>query len=200
MDDRGDGVVHSEMPSTRIQTEGGRVHGFRVWVNLPADAKRIAPNYQGLEPSELTVVEGDGWTARVVAGELLGGVGPATTHTPIAYGHLTVEPGATVDVDVADDHVAGLYAFRGAGSVGPEDTTLQSRALAVFDRGRGGLRVRVADDAIEPLDALVLTGRPLGEPVARYGPFVMNTRDELIEAIEDFQAGRMGHIAATGRA
>ena len=194
----GDGVVHSEMPSRRIQTDGGRVHGFQLWVNLPASAKRITPKYQGLDADDLAIVEGDGWTVRVVAGSMLGAEGPAVTHTPIAYAHLTVQPGAELRIEAADDHSAGIYGFKGSGTVGPDATDLPRRTLAVFERVAGDLVVAVPADAEEALDALVLTGRPLDEPVARYGPFVMNTRDELVEAVEDFQAGRMGRIAATG--
>ena len=196
----GDGIVHSEMPSRRIRTEGGRVHGFQLWVNLPIEAKRVRPRYQSLDADEVTTVVGDGWVARIVAGSMLGADGPAETRTPIGYAHVTVEPGCELRIPVPDDHQGGIYVFAGAARVGPDRDALPTRSLAVFARGPGDLRVEVADDAPGPLDALVLTGRPLDEPVARYGPFVMNTRAELVEAIEDFNAGRMGRIAATGRA
>ncbi len=166
----GDGIVHSEMPSRRIQTEGGRVHGFQLWVNLRAADKRATPRYQSLDAADLTRVSGAGWTARIVAGSLFGATGPAETRTPIAYAHITLEPGTELLIEAPDDHHAGIYCFAGSGTVGADH------------------------------EALVLTGEALNEPVARYGPFVMNTRDELIEAVEDYQAGRMGTIAAAGRA
>jgi hypothetical protein len=196
----GDGVVHSEMPSRRIQTEGGRVHGFQIWVNLPAADKRTTPRYQSLDADRLPTVEGDGWRARIVAGTMLGATGPAATHTPIGYGHVTLEPGAAVTIPVPADHNAGVYVFRGAATVGSPPTAVPERHLAVFGRDPGALVLSVPADATGPCDALVLTGRPLDEPVARYGPFVMNTREELVEAFDDFQEGRMGAIAATGHA
>ena len=196
----GDGVVHSEMPSRRIQTEGGRVHGFQIWVNLPAADKRTTPRYQSLDADQLTTVEGDGWTARLVAGEILGATGPAATHTPIGYAHLTMAPGATLRIPVPADHNAGIYAFAGSGLVGEPGQPLPERSLAAFGRVEGDLVIGVPAQAAGPLDALVLTGRPLDEPVARYGPFVMTSREELVEAFEDFQAGRMGAIPPSGAA
>ena len=195
----GDGVIHSEMPSLRIQTEGGRVHGFQIWVNLPAADKRTPPRYQSLRASELGRAEGTGWTARVIAGSMLDADGPATTHTPIGCAHVTIQPGASVSIDVPDEHHAGIYAFGGRGAVGPAGTPLPLRHLAVFDRVPGTLEATVPTDSAVPLDVLVLTGRPLDEPVARYGPFVMNTRQELIEAFDDYKNGRMGSIAPAGR-
>jgi len=194
----GDGIVHSEMPSRRIQTEGGRVHGFQIWVNLPAARKRTPPHYQSLEASDLTTINGDGWTAKVIAGSLLGVDGPAATHTPIGTAHITIEPGARVEIPVAEDHNAGVYSFAGSGFAGTPGTPLAERSLAVFERGEGAVVLAVADDAESAMEALVLTGRPLDEPVARYGPFVMNTQEELVEAFDDYQAGRMGSIDPLG--
>ncbi len=196
----GDGIVHSEMPSRRIQTEGGRVHGFQLWVNLRAADKRATPRYQSLDADDLTRVEGDGWTALIVAGSMFGAEGPAETRTPIAYAHLTLQPGTELHIQTPDDHQAGIYCFAGSGTVGADATELPLRHLAVFDRVPGDLVLGVPAGSDGPLDALVLIGEALDEPVARYGPFVMNTRDELIEAVEDYQAGRMGTIAAAGRA
>jgi len=196
----GDGIVHSEMPSHQIRTEGGRVHGFQIWVNLPRSHKRTEPRYQSLEADDLTTLDGDGWTARIIAGSLLGEDGPATTHTPIGAAHIVVEPGARIEIPVADDHNAGVYSFSASGLVGDPGQALAERSLAVFERGEGAVVVSVADDADMALEALVLTGRPLDEPIARYGPFVMNTREELIEAFDDYNAGRMGSIDPVGNA
>ncbi len=194
----GDGVVHSEMPTERAQSEGGRAHGMQLWVNLPRELKRTAPRYQALTADNLAEVSGDGWSARVVAGDVLGGQGPAATHTPVGYAHLTVQPGATVRIPVPDAHSAALYAFSGSALAGTSGEELAEHALAVFERTSGDMLVEVPAESEHPLESLVLTGQPLNEPVARYGPFVMNTRAEIEEAIEDFQAGRMGTIAATG--
>ena len=188
----GDGIVHSEMPSRKLQTEGGSVHGFQLWVNLPMSNKRANPRYQTIESDELGLATGAGWTARVIAGSVLGAQGPTDTHTSVNYAHVTLEPGATVAVDLPNDHNVGVYGFKGSGSVNGE--AVEQRTLAVAGPAGGGL-VLVASDA-SPWDVLVMSGRPLNEPVARYGPFVMNTRAEIIEAVEDFNAGRMGSITA----
>jgi len=194
----GDGIVHSEMPSSAIQVHGGRVHGFQIWVNLPRADKRATPRYQSITAPDLTTVDGPGWSAKIIAGSLLGVEGPAATHTPIGAAHIVIEPGGSLEIDLAAGHTAGVYAFVGSGVVGAERTPMPERSLAVHARGEGSLLVAVASDAPDNLEALVLTGRPIGEPVARYGPFVMNTRDEIVEAFDDFQAGRMGAIPASG--
>jgi redox-sensitive bicupin YhaK (pirin superfamily) len=194
----GDGIVHCEMPSTRIQTEGGRVHGFQLWVNLPAADKRTKPRYQALAAAQLPNVSGDDWRAIVIAGDILGVSGPAATHTPIVYAHVTVDPGGSIDIELPSDHQAGFYLFGGSASVGADDQAIGLRQLAVFAPGQGSLRLSVPADATEPADALLMAGRPLDEPVARHGPFVMNTEAEIVEAIEDYQAGRMGKIVPAG--
>lgn len=194
----GDGIVHCEMPSRRIQVEGGRTHGFQLWVNLPAELKRTRPRYQSLTAAEIPTVSGDGWNAVVIAGEVLGASGPAATHTPIIYTHLTIEPGTALSVEIPADHQAGLYLFAGSASVGARSRTVETHQLAVFAPGSGALAITVPSDSAEVGQMLLMGGRPLGEPVARHGPFVMNNRSELIEAIEDYQAGRMGTIAPAG--
>ncbi len=194
----GDGIVHSEMPSGRIQTEGGVGHGLQLWVNLPAALRRTPPKYQALPADQMAVASGTGWSADVVAGSILGATGPASTHTPIGFARLTVEPSTTLRVPTTDGHTALVYAFAGTAAVGAEGRDLLAHHLAVFaDRG-GDIVLAVDDDATESLDCIVLTGEPIGEPMTRYGPFVMNTSAEIDEAISDFNAGRMGAIAATG--
>jgi redox-sensitive bicupin YhaK (pirin superfamily) len=196
----GQGIVHSEMPSARIRAEGGFVHGFQIWVNLPRSHKMTPPRYQGLPAEELGVAEGEGWSAKIVAGEVCGVRGPATTHTPITYAHLVMQPGARVSIPVEPTHNVGLYVFAGEALVGMRAVGVAARALAVLEPGEGDLVVSTHPDAEGELHALVLTGEPIGEPVARHGPFVMNTREELIQAFEDYQAGRMGMIRPGGTA
>ncbi len=194
----GDGIVHSEMPSQRIQQEGGRTHGFQLWVNLPAHAKRTRPRYQSITADQIPKVQGDRWRATVIAGHLLGADGPAATHTPIVYAHLRVEAGGEVTLDIPDDHQIALYVFGGS-MTASGTTVVDEHQMAVFAPGPGPVTVHgTADRVAEPTEVLVMAGRPLGEPVARYGPFVMNTRDELITAMEDYQTGRMGTIAPAG--
>lgn len=194
----GDGIVHSEMPSTRIQTEGGVGHGIQLWVNLPAALRRTTPKYQALLADDIASVDGPGWTTEVVAGSMLGAKGPADTHTPIGFARVAVEPGATLRIPTVLGHTALVYCFAGQAAIGQTDETLTAHNLAVLDRNGGDITIAVPIDAAESFDCIVLTGEPIGEPMARYGPFVMNTRDELQTAIADFNAGRMGSIAATG--
>ncbi|MDG2113556.1 MAG: pirin family protein [Actinomycetota bacterium] len=194
----GDGIVHCEMPSQRIRTEGGRTHGFQLWVNLPAELKRTQPRYQSLTAPEIPKVSGDGWEVVVIAGDVLGVSGPARTHTPIVYAHLTVDSGTELSVEIPADHQAGLYLFAGSASVGADRSRVAAHQLAVFAPGDGALTIAAPSDAEEATQALLMAGRPLGEPVARHGPFVMNSHAELIEAVEDYQAGRMGTIAPAG--
>jgi redox-sensitive bicupin YhaK (pirin superfamily) len=196
----GDGIVHSEMPSERMQTEGGFSHGLQLWVNLPATLRRTRPKYQSLPGDRLAKASGTGWSADVVAGSLFGVEGPAETNTPIGYARVTVEPGTRLAIPVPDRHTAAVYAFDGAGTVGDPGEALDTHELAVFDRAGGDVVISVPADAAGPLDVLVLTGEPINEPIARYGPFVMNTRAEIEAAIDDFNAGRMGSIPAVGSA
>ena len=190
----GDGIVHSEMPSRRLQTEGGMIHGFQLWVNLPQNNKRAKPRYQTITSDQIGRSTGDGWNARVIAGTLLGASGPTDTHTPIVYAHLTLDPGTSITVDLPVDHNVGVYGFKGTGAVDGED--VGDRTLAVAEPGEGALNLSVPSDADQSWDVLVMSGQPLNEPVARYGPFVMNTREEILEAVQDFNAGRMGTIPA----
>jgi redox-sensitive bicupin YhaK (pirin superfamily) len=194
----GDGIIHSEMPSARIQTEGGAGHGLQLWVNLPASLRRTPPAYQGLVADDIASVSGDGWAAEVVAGPMLGVVGPAQTHTPIGYARVTIQPGTTMRIPTTDGHTALVYSFAGSATVGDRDEQLETNHLAVFDRAGGDIVLTVSADAAGPLDCVVLTGEPVNEPMVRYGPFVMNTEAEIKEAISDFNAGRMGSIPATG--
>ena len=188
----GAGIVHREQPGESIRRNGGRTHGFQLWVNLPAADKMTAPAYQGFEPADIPASTVDGVTVRVIAGELSGLRGVADTHSPIVYAHVTIDEGATFRADLPHDSNVGLYLFAGGGAVGPSEQPVQTHDLVIFDRESGTISVT----ATEPLELLLLAGKPLNEPVARYGPFVMNTRQQLIDAFEDYQAGRMGATAA----
>lgn len=196
----GDGIVHSEMPSTRIQREGGVGHGLQLWVNLPASLRRTPPKYQALLADDMASVSGQGWTAEVVAGSMLGAAGPAATHTPMGFARVTIQPDSTLHVPTTEGHTALVYAFAGTATVGPAGDELRAHHLAVLADDGGAIVLDIAADASEPFDCVVLTGAPIGEPMVRYGPFVMNTSDEIEAAISDFNAGRMGTIPATGAA
>ena len=190
----GSGVVHSEMPGTRMQREGGRSHGLQLWVNLPRAAKMTPPRYQDLRAADIPKVERDGVTAAVIAGEALGVVGPANTHLPILYVHASVDEGATLDLAVPSDTNAFAYVLSGSGEFGPDGRVATRSKLVSFGPGGDGVRVVAAPGGVE---VVVLAGRPLHEPVVRYGPFVMNTKSEIIEAFDDYQAGRMGQISGS---
>ena len=193
----GDGIIHSEMPSQKIRTDGGRVHGFQLWVNLPAIHKRTTPRYQAITADQIPLVEGDGWRAIVIAGEVLGARGPAGTHTPICYSHITLTPTGSLELELPGDHQIGLYVFNGAGLFGAKQTRVQEHEMAVFEPGDGTVHLSAADPCSDT-EILLMAGRPIGEPVARHGPFVMNTEAEVLQAMKDYEAGRMGKIVPTG--
>jgi quercetin 2,3-dioxygenase len=187
----GDGVVHSEMPTEQIRREGGRVHGFQLWVNLPHADKRMRPRYQDVRAATIPVAEGaDGkLRVRVIAGEALGKRAVIDTRTPIFYLHFSLQPGARHVQPAASDHNVFAYVVSGAVELGGR--TVKKGQMAIF--GPGDAVELAANEAAE---LLLLGGKPLGEPVARYGPFVMTTREEIMEALADFRAGRMGAIPA----
>ena len=191
----GSGLVHSEMPHPDFQKRGGTTHGFQIWVNLPRDRKLMAPRYQEIAAAEIPFAESnDGLVqARVIAGESLGVSARIETVIPITYLHLTIAPGGALEQPLVPALNAMVYCFGGAGEFGPHGTPATDGQLVFFGDGDEA-RIAVSPDATEPLQALLLAGAPLGEPVARYGPFVMNTRDELVQAMQDFESGKMGRI------
>ena len=190
----GSGVVHSEMPSRRMQTEGGRVEGFQIWVNLPADRKMTDPRYQEVPKARIPQVELDDGRAvvRLIAGRAHGVEGAVETTSPILYAHATVQPGGRADLPAAAGMNAMVYVIHGSGSVGVDDRPVRQYELAVLEHDGDAVHLVAGDD--EPFDVLVLAGEPLREPIARYGPFVMNTRQQIVDAFEDYQAGRLGSI------
>ena len=188
----GSGVVHSEMPDDEILRRGGRMHGFQLWVNLPRRDKKMAPRYQELKAAEIPEASTpDGRVRlRVLAGEALGARASIDTRTPIVYLDCRIEAGASFTQPLAPGDNAFAYVVDGSGRFGRERTPGRDGELVLFARD-GDSAVLEADPG-EPLHALLVAGTPIAEPVARYGPFVMNTRAELVEAVEDFQNGRFG--------
>jgi len=196
----GAGIVHSEMPSEPIVMRGGTFHGTQLWVNLPATHKWATPRYQDIEPGNvrlLTTHDG-GAVVRLIAGDLAGHEGPGVTWTPIAYAHASIAPGARIEVPWNPAFNALAYALAGRGSAGTERRPLAEGQIAVL--GAGDHLVVSADDAQSApspsFEVLLLGGAPIREPIAWYGPFVMNTKQEIVAAIEDYQAGKMGAIPA----
>ncbi|MFM2124674.1 MAG: hypothetical protein RL328_1125 [Acidobacteriota bacterium] len=191
----GSGLVHSETPETEFRKTGGRLHGFQIWVNLPKRDKMMAPRYQ--EVPKAQIPEGrsaDGQaTVKVIAGEALGARAVIDTRIPIQYLHFTLQPGASLEQPVPKAENAFAYVFKGSAII--DGQRVEPHHLAVFHRNGEAVRLEAAADSTEPLQLLLLSGEPIGEPVARYGPFVMNTRQEIEQAFDDYRTGRMGTIA-----
>jgi len=190
----GAGVVHSEMPSEEVMQNGGRLHGFQLWVNLPASEKMVPPRYQEFAAEGVPVASNEqGVWVRVIAGEALGVDAVIDTHTPIMYLHFILQPGASHVQRVPSEYNAFAYVVEGVGRFGTDqEEDVIEGDLVAFEQNGG--RVRITNTGDEPLSFLLLGGLPLNELVARYGPFVMNTREEIQQAIEDYHAGRMGVI------
>lgn len=191
----GAGVVHSELPEEGFRREGGVMHGFQIWVNLPRRDKMMAPRYQGLPGDRIPEARsGDGRVhVKVIAGRSLGVEAAIETRTPIMYLHFTLQPGGSIDQPVPPEHTAMAYVFRGETRLGPAGERVADGRLALFGAG-DTVRLAVPEDAAGPAELLLLTGVPLNEPVVRYGPFVMNSREEILQAFRDYEAGRMGRI------
>jgi redox-sensitive bicupin YhaK (pirin superfamily) len=193
----GGGILHIETPPEALVIRGGLFHGVQLWVNLPGKDKMTAPRYQSLEADQVTLLSSPdgGALVRLIAGDVAGHHGPGSTHTPISVAHATVSPGARLVVPWPPDFNALGYVLAGAGAAGSERRPVESGQLVVFGPGD---TVIFESHPTRSLDVLLLGGRPIGEPVAAYGPFVMNTRAELVQAVEDFQAGRLGTVPADG--
>jgi len=198
----GAGILHIEKPPAWLVASGGLFHGFQLWVNLPAAQKWSAPRYQDIRASEVGLVSsGDGGTlVRVIAGDVAGHAGPGSTYSPMTLVHATLSPGARLVLPWRADYNALVYAMAGIGTVGAEARPIQAGQLAVLGDGNAltvAAAARREQESRSPnLDVLVLGGRPIREPVAWMGPFVMNTREEVIQAVADYQAGRLGTIPA----
>ena len=194
----GAGILHIERPPEALVMSGGLFHGIQLWVNLPAAKKMTAPRYQDLLPDSvgLATTPDGGSLLRVIAGNLGDVAGPGSTLTPITMVHASVSPGAEVRIPWNPAYNALAYVLAGNGTVGDERRPVTPGQLAVF--GAGDTLVFTAadtqDSRTEHLELLLLGGEPIREPVAKYGPFVMNTRAELVQAFEDFEAGRLGSV------
>ena len=196
----GGGILHIEAPPEDLVASGGLFHGIQLWVNLPKADKMIAPRYQDIGSSNVALLASpDGGTLfRLIAGDLGDHAGPGSTHSPMAMVHATLSPGARFDIPWRSDFNALVYVLGGRGTVGQDGQAVETGRLAVFGAGDS---LTVTADAMQDsrtpnLDILILGGRPIREPVYAYGPFVMNTKEEVAQAFEDYQAGRLGTIPA----
>lgn len=204
----GSGILHIETPPAELVVSGGVFHGLQLWVNLPGTQKMTAPAYQNLEADQVVLVAAadGGSLVRLIAGALPGAPdadgarttlrGPGSTRTPITVAHATVTPGSVLDLPWDPEFNALVYVLSGDGFVGADGQPVRTGQTAVLGAG-DRVVVRAADrqeSRHAALDVVLLGGRPLREPVAQYGPFVMNSRAQLQQAVEDFQAGKFGQV------
>lgn len=194
----GSGLLHIETPPEQLVEQGGLFNGFQLWVNLPAAQKFATPAYQPVEASDLLLLASDdgGALLRVIAGEIDGYRGPGSTHSPITLLHASIAAGASLSLPWQADYNALAYVYAGSGTVGPKCEAIHAGQLAVFGAGdRLTLSADAAQDSrTSSLEVILLGGKPIGEPMVQYGPFVMNTKAELQQAMSDYQSGRLGVI------
>ena len=196
----GGGILHIEVPPEELIASGGLFHGLQLWVNLPAKDKMVAPRYQDLRASEVGLGSSPdgGALVRVIAGEVGTVHGPGSTYSPITIVHATLQPGAELDMPWNPGYNGLVYVLAGRGTVGAEAAPFQEGQLALLGAGDS---IRVAADPKQDsrsgtLELYVMGGQPIREPVVQYGPFVMNTKSEIMQAFDDFQAGKLGTIPA----
>jgi hypothetical protein len=194
----GAGVVHAEMPSREFAREGGSMHAFQLWVNLPQRDKMMKPRYQEIPNSQIPkATSADGLVmVSVIAGEAMGEKAVIETRTPIIYLHYRIEPGGAATQPVPQEYNAFAYVVDGEGLFGREGERAADGQMVLFAQDGDEVRIENPADAKAALEVLLIAGVPLNEPVARYGPFVMNTQAEIRQAIEDYRQGRMGAINA----
>src|SRR5713226_1049938 len=192
----GAGVVHSEMPSREFARTGGRMHGFQLSVNLPQRDKMIKPRYQEIPSSRIPKATApDGLVSvSVIAGEAMGEKAVIETRTPIIYLHYRIKPSGAAVQKVPGNYNAFAYIVEGEGLFGAECERADDGQMVLFAQDGDEVRIENPSDAKATLEVLLIAGVPLNEPVARYGPFVMNTEGEIRQAIEDYRLGRMGAI------
>lgn len=184
----GSGLVHSEMPGPDLVRNGGRLQGFQLWINLPRRDKMIEPRYQDVPAGEIPVVRSNGTTVRVIAGESLGQKGRIETRIPITYLHVTLENGSEHVQIVPSGQNIFAYVINGEAVFDPGKPPAREGDVVIFKNDADEIRMNGT------ANILLISGEPIDEPVARYGPFVMNTREELVQAFEDYQAGKMGRL------
>lgn len=188
----GSGLVHSEMPDEDFIRKGGRLHGLQLWVNLPKRDKMMAPRYQEIAAANIPTAESDGGKVkvRVIAGEAMGQTAAIDTRTPILYLHYHLTPRASTVQKIPGDFNVFAYVLEGEAVF--EKQRVAANHMAIF--AKDGDEVELQASATQALDVLLIGGLPIKEPIERYGPFVMNTKEEIRQAVEDYQSGRMGTI------
>ena len=192
----GSGVVHSEMPEKEFARIGGRLHGFQLWVNLPRQDKFSKPQYQENPSSRIPTVTIGDVTAKIIAGNALGTRAIIETRIPIIYVHFTLQPNARTVLAVPEEYNTFAYVVGGQGQFGTNNNQkeVHRSQMVIFENNREQIEVKASRDTKSPLDILLIGGTPINEPIARYGPFVMNTKEEVYQAIQDYRNGLMGYI------
>jgi redox-sensitive bicupin YhaK (pirin superfamily) len=192
----GRGVIHSEEPSKEFQQTGGRLHGLQLWVNLPKTDKMIRPHYQEIPAARIPSARTDDGKVevRVLAGESLGARAVIETRTPIVYLDFVLQKGGKVIQPVSPDFNAFAYVIEGPVLFGNHSEPVERSNMVMFDKDGDEVWIETPAGTRNPARVLLIGGKPLNEPIARYGPFVMNTQQEIREAFEDYSSGRMGSI------
>jgi len=192
----GSGLVHSEMPEKEFAKSGGILHGFQLWINLPKTDKWIKPDYQDVPSRKIPVTKTpDGKVSvKVIAGNSLDAKAVINTLTPITYLHFTLQPGAEIVQPVPKSYNAFAYVINGKGLFGKDRVIAEERKLIVFKNDGDYISIRVSENAGSSLDVLLIAGMPINEPIVQYGPFVMNTQEEIDNTLEDYRNGRIGKI------
>jgi redox-sensitive bicupin YhaK (pirin superfamily) len=186
------GIVHEELHEKEFAERGGLLEGIQLWVNLPKAVKMSPPRYQTLVSSAIPTVDLDGGAGslRVIAGEFRGTKGPANTFSPVHLYDLRLKAGHGVDLPLPKGFNSSLFVLHGEVVLNGAQNVREIEIALLKQEGE-----RLSIEAKQDATVLVLSGEPIAEPIARYGPFVMNTRDELIQAVQDYQAGKMGHLS-----
>jgi len=192
----GSGVIHSEMPESEFAKKGGKLHGFQLWVNLPKIHKMITPRYQDISSNNIPVNFSEDGKVRVkvIAGESMGKTAVIDTKIPIMYLHFLMEPGSIVTQKIPIEYNAFAYVADGEGYFGEEKKPAHKEQAIFFERDGDEITITASENSKLPLQVLLFGGSPIGDPVSRYGPFVMNTDAEIQQALEDYRSGKMGQI------
>lgn len=185
------GIVHEEFHEKAFATKGGTLHAIQLWVNLPRASKMSAPGYQTILNADIPAVDLDGrGTLRVIAGSYLGQKGPARTFSTIQLYDIQLKAGGCAVVTVPEGDNSSIFVLQGRASANGSREAGEAE-LIVCERNGSQITIDAQSDS----RLLVMSGTPIDEPIARYGPFVMNTREELVQAAQDYQAGKMGHLS-----
>jgi redox-sensitive bicupin YhaK (pirin superfamily) len=184
------GIVHEEFHEKEFAKKGGTLHAIQLWVNLPMASKMSAPGYQTILNADIPSIDLGGGELRVIAGSFQGRKGPAHTFTPIQLYDIQLKARSRASLALPDGYNTSIFVLQGAVSVNGSPQAGEAELIVCQ---RNGSQVTI--EAREDSQLLIMSGEPIEEPIARYGPFVMNTKAELVQAVQDYQAGKMGHLA-----